>query len=273
MPITNGTYVSPTWNNNAPPAIDATELQAITDTTATVPSLVRPNLLDNWFFCDSGSQASGSHLPINQRGETYYDSDTESYTIDRWKKSANATVNISNVGVDLYSNDSQIAVLSQPLRIFPVIRGEPVTLSVLVTSSNTNTFYTASSKIPTSAPSAGTSYCVISDVAQLTHVGGGLFEVRLLASMSGTSFCAVKLEIGTTQTLAHGDTVNSNKFYPYVLNEVPDYEEQVFRCQTATADSSDTYANQKNIVGTYSTIDLTAGTSALPTGAFYFVYE
>lgn len=34
MPIQNGRYVSPTWNNNAPPAMDQTEMQAITDTLA-----------------------------------------------------------------------------------------------------------------------------------------------------------------------------------------------------------------------------------------------
>lgn len=34
MPIQNGRYVSPTWNNNAPPAMDKTEMQAITDTLA-----------------------------------------------------------------------------------------------------------------------------------------------------------------------------------------------------------------------------------------------
>ena len=36
MPIMNGRYVSPTWLNNAPPAIDQTELQAITDTLENV---------------------------------------------------------------------------------------------------------------------------------------------------------------------------------------------------------------------------------------------
>lgn len=38
MPIVNGRYVSPTWLNNAPPAIDQTELQAITDTLAELDS-------------------------------------------------------------------------------------------------------------------------------------------------------------------------------------------------------------------------------------------
>lgn len=38
MPIQNGRYVSPTWVNNGPPAIDQTELQAITDTLAELDS-------------------------------------------------------------------------------------------------------------------------------------------------------------------------------------------------------------------------------------------
>lgn len=32
MPISGGKYVSPTWHNNAAPALDAAELQAMTDT-------------------------------------------------------------------------------------------------------------------------------------------------------------------------------------------------------------------------------------------------
>ena len=32
MPISGGKYVAPTWHNNAAPAIDATELQAMSDT-------------------------------------------------------------------------------------------------------------------------------------------------------------------------------------------------------------------------------------------------
>ncbi len=39
MPIVDGKYVAPTWVNNAPPAIDAAELQAICD------ALVRTNSL------------------------------------------------------------------------------------------------------------------------------------------------------------------------------------------------------------------------------------
>ena len=54
---------------------------------------------------------------------------------------------------------------------------------------------------------------------------------------------AIKLELGDTQTLAHQDA-NGN----WVLNEIPNYQEQLFRCQTSKADSSDTYANKINTV-------------------------
>jgi len=38
MPIVNNKYVSPTWNNDAPPALDATEMQAITNTVQNLQS-------------------------------------------------------------------------------------------------------------------------------------------------------------------------------------------------------------------------------------------
>jgi hypothetical protein len=50
---------------------------------------------------------------------------------------------------------------------------------------------------------------------------------------------AAKVEIGDTQTLAHQDA-NGN----WILNEIPNYNEQSFLCQTNTAQADDTYANK-----------------------------
>lgn len=55
---------------------------------------------------------------------------------------------------------------------------------------------------------------------------------------SAIKIIAAKLELGTQQTLAHQDA-NGN----WVLNEIPDYNEQLLRCCMSTADSGDTYAN------------------------------
>lgn len=41
MPIVNGNYVAPTWVDNAPPAIDAEELQAICDALVQTNSLAQ----------------------------------------------------------------------------------------------------------------------------------------------------------------------------------------------------------------------------------------
>jgi hypothetical protein len=64
-------------------------------------------------------------------------------------------------------------------------------------------------------------------------------NVRLiLGAGEELSVKAVKLELGTEQTLAHQENGT------WVLNEIPDYEEELVKCQTSTADSTDTYANK-----------------------------
>lgn len=65
------------------------------------------------------------------------------------------------------------------------------------------------------------------------------FEIRLAAGAS-VKLKAVKLELGYQQTLAHQDE-NGN----WILNEIPNYAEQLLRCSQSTADASDTYANGK----------------------------
>lgn len=54
----------------------------------------------------------------------------------------------------------------------------------------------------------------------------------------------IKLELGDTQTLAHQDS-NGN----WIPNEIPNFQEQLFRCQTSTADANDVCANMANTVG------------------------
>jgi hypothetical protein len=49
---------------------------------------------------------------------------------------------------------------------------------------------------------------------------------------------AIKLELGTEQTLAHQENG------AWVLNSVPKYEEQLILCQTSTIDLNDAYANK-----------------------------
>ncbi|MBP5445345.1 MAG: hypothetical protein J6Y28_04150 [Acholeplasmatales bacterium] len=73
---------------------------------------------------------------------------------------------------------------------------------------------------------------------------------------------AVKLELGTEQTLCHNEGTDANPVW--VLNEIPNYEEELFKCATSTADSSDTYANKANVNATiryYTSQAVAAGTN------------
>lgn len=256
MPMSKGTYYAPTWINNAPPAIDATEMQAISDTAAIVPTLVRPNLLDNWFFIGGGSQAGDGHFPINQRGLTSYS--VNGYTIDRWRTNfSNDTVTVESTGVKCLNASTSVGWhLHQIISDMDELIGATVTASFFVVGvlgtylkpiiSFRNSSDTEISSINlTSNPTTGVISLTGVVPANTSKIRVGFYASSGIASGNYIQVSAAKFEVGGTQTLAHYDSANS----VWVLNEVPNYDEQLFRCQTSTADSTDTYANQTNLVG------------------------
>lgn len=225
-----------------------------------------PNLLDNWYFAD----------PINQRGQTEYVG--TGYTIDRWKSVDNSTVvRVADGGIVLSSSYVQTEVWSQYFEesIKSLLAGRTITLSLLTKD---GVLLTQTSTVNTNG--------TIDSMG--IHVSGGAFDVfchennrfvvRFVctdANVETPVISAIKLELGSNQTLAHkeGDT--------WVLNTPPlDKALELLKCIQSTADSADTYANKviyhtgnKDQIFTYGTSDLTAGTSSLETGKLYFVYE
>ena len=72
-----------------------------------------------------------------------------------------------------------------------------------------------------------------------------LTKLEVYIATSSSAGCvmtpiAAKLELGSQQTLAHQDEDGN-----WVLNEIPNYNEQLLRCCMSTADSADEYANNK----------------------------
>lgn len=235
MPMSNGTYYAPTWNNNAPPAIDATEMQAISDTAEIVPTLVRPNLLDNWYFVGGGSQQNGGQFPINQRGSITY-STGGAYGIDRWKTShSGMSLSISSGYIEVSSSLSYHH-FQQGIENGSKVAGNTVTLSAIVKGTQGNkvglAIYNSGA-----ATILGRSDRTLSggwDLIQETINVPSNFLVAMFAiytSLSGTSTTlqikAAKFELGDTQTLAHYDSANS----VWVLNEVPNFQQELARCQ------------------------------------------
>lgn len=189
----------------------------ISNNTINAHAIVNPNLLDNWYFGN----------PVNQRGFT---SATDSgYCIDRWVISKTNASTVASVAlapgvIQLTNTDADADRYIEIIQyleetVCSAISNRTATFSIL-TDRGLITF--TDTLIPDSyrAHSAG-------NVTLYMRVNtGGTANVRLrLYSGTALSVYAAKLELGTQQTLAHQENG------VWVLNEIPDYGEQLRKCQ------------------------------------------
>lgn len=222
-------------------------------------TFVRPNLLDNWYFGRPVNQKKGKiiHSGVNiymdstlktligpaayacpvveltdtyakvqdakNTGSYYYAAPADVvrgytgdwvYTIDRWQL-ANGSMEIDN-GITINGD-----YLFEPLlEVVDSIRGKVVTASILLAN---NELRYATATIPATW---GSWDSIVGGNNGFSVQGIGETSERLWFLISVKSkVVAAKLELGPTQTLAHreGDK--------WVLNEIPDYGEQLRRCQ------------------------------------------
>lgn len=173
--------------------------------------MCNPNLLDNWYFAN----------PVNQRGQTTYNS---GYTIDRWQignwSTTEYTLSITDAGITSeYANGS----IWQKIENLSAFVGKTVTFSVLTM----DTLYTVTGIIPNQseefviADSVPSHIDIFANSAEITK---DYFEVRMRSRGEPITFVAAKLEIGPIQTLAHKENDK------WVLNEIPNYTEQLLKC-------------------------------------------
>lgn len=169
-------YVAPTWKNGGPPALNAKNMQDISDNLAYVSNnMVNPNLLDNWYFGN----------PVNQRGASGTIS-TEGYFFDRWKL-VSGSVTINSGGIVLNGTIAQVLEYAA---------GQTVTATVLTPDG-------------------------VTDVTPVYDDETKTFTV----TTQGKTIRAVKLELGTQQTIAHQENGK------WVLNEIPKFGDQLAECQ------------------------------------------
>ena len=194
----------------------------------TIDYVCNPNLLDNWYFGN----------PVNQRGQTEY---TESgYTFDRWLlyqwNATSIACSVATNGLRVYGESSGSCSTSIKQFVEGLKAGCQVTASVLVTDFTAGVavylFIRTNSGVRLahvrfSKPGL---YSVTTTLPD-NFEGNLTIEIGQGGSDGGngnTDFTvlAIKLELGSQQTLAHQDA-NGN----WVLNEIPDYGEQLRRCQ------------------------------------------
>lgn len=168
-----------------------------------------PNLLDNWYFGN----------PVNQRGQTEHTGSQNGYFIDRWKLGAyDQTVTVTESG--LHWSTTIGIWCTQVLENFDELIGRTLTLSAIIDGVlySVTGVLTESGKL--SMKPVGNLF------VELTHDEKGFRFVSYNNPTPTVTILAAKLELGSQQTLAHQDE-NGN----WVLNEIPDYGEQLARCQ------------------------------------------
>ena len=188
--------------------------QQIDDGLNIARGVSNPNLLDNWYFGN----------PVNQRGQTSY-SGQGSYSIDRWILQYETNLEIVGDAIRLSGKWDMKQILERTLP------NGTYTASVLyknaevvndfwiyLDSSNGVAIFGSSTK-----ETAGLLSCTF------TVSGNDINRVRVAfqddSGNSKVDILAIKLELGSQQTLAHQENG------VWVLNEIPDYGEQLRRCQ------------------------------------------
>lgn len=179
------------------------------------------------------------------------------YGIDRWifsPDSGNGALSIQEDAIRITQGTTPNPATSISQSINPhIVTGKTVTASMLVKTNvgYSQLLFVVNGTITGHAyKDANSGYTLISSTITLPNTLSDLTLFFYGSTTTGSGnygdIKAVKLEIGDKQTLAHQDA-SSN----WVLNEVPNYQEQLFRCLTSKVDIRDTYANKTNIVDNY----------------------
>ena len=221
---------------------------ALTGMSSVLSSKPNPNLLDNWYFGN----------PVNQRGQTSYTG--EGYGIDRWASNGNdSVIAVTNNGIEFYTPSIYFDLMQKiesPLRLnnqvltFSVLFSEPPTSggAIRITTDSTN-----------HQIGLLTTHLLQSITATVNDIQS-LLQVSIQCGTAGgrLKIKAVKLELGTTQTLAHQDEDGN-----WQLNEIPDYGEQLARCQRYYFKPTVAFAGPSDMIAVSS--NTLYGTVAFPT--------
>lgn len=184
------------------------------------PAMVNPNLLDNWYFGN----------PVNQRGKSEYSGSI--YGIDRWQavSAHNMAITADGLKITISSSATVNICLKQAIERFKDLAGKTVTISAVVVENTCNdSLQFRLNSVAAGNLSAGSTglmtatYTIPTNITEL-YIG---FQTANRVNNDGNYFVikAIKLELGTQQTLAHQENG------VWVLNEIPDYGEQLLRCQ------------------------------------------
>lgn len=182
------------------------------------------------------------------------------YTIDRWRLLFGGAVILNNDGIRLVSGPTSDPTCFDFVIDATKLRGQTVTLSALISCDDpSNPLYLSEAdNLAVNHADVSTANGGITVHTFTVPDDASVGCVRIWGRASGSGVIrAIKLELGSVQTLAHQDASGE-----WVLNEIPDKNEELLKCCMSTADSSDTYANNQKTA---------AAVGAVQSKAFYTI--
>ena len=195
--------------------VSAEDSTLISDALTKIPTTsgggVNPNLLDNWYF----------GRPVNQRGQTEYTGNA-TYSIDRWWTQYETTLSIVDGGIKIggkwdvqqyFENTLPNATYTLSLLYKDRTGSDPLRL---IAGNRTD-----GDLAQTESKDASGILSVTFSTAKSNKVNFGFTG----STDNSAIIIAIKLELGDTQTLARKESEK------WVLNEIPDFGEQLRRCQ------------------------------------------
>lgn len=185
-------------------------------TTSSGGDGVNPNLLDNWYF----------GRPVNQRGQTEYTAGGV-YTLDRWWAQYDTTLSIVDGGIKIGGKwdvqqyfETTLPNATYTLSLLYKDKTGSDPLRLLIGNRTDGDLAQTESK------DASGILSVTFSTAKSNKVNFGFTG----STDNSATIIAIKLELGDTQTLAHKENEK------WVLNEIPDFGEQLRRCQRYCVD-------------------------------------
>lgn len=221
------------------------------------------NLLRNWYFVGGGT--GRGVFPVNQRGKTSGATTNDVYFIDCWKTTYGNSIgswSLDSGGLTITPASSTYASIFQFVEDAK-LNGKTITASVLHSN---GVFRSGTIQSRTSGTAQN-----FEPYSTIRILANGSFRLHY---SSTTTIVAVKLELGSEQTLCHNE--GTAEVPVWVLNEIPDYEYELYRCMTSTADSSDTYANKslatrQDLTSIEATGTMNTTGSTISAGAYFYL--
>lgn len=186
------------------------------------------NLLDNWYFVGGGSQQGGGQFPINQRGETSWN--TGGYHLDRWKQEIDGSGELGEEGFT--PAVTQTMATAQPVEesVFKRLLGKKVTISALLSSGE---FRSRTVQFPSDISQGFVELVAFSNGGEIgiaSYPGAKTYQlcrIYIKSDSNKLTFAAIKVELGYLSTLARKDESGN-----WVLNDPPpNFEQELAKCQ------------------------------------------